>query len=209
MVLVRLLVSGEMKDDIFNTVRCITLAIGLSLFWGFVGGVLVYALPRLRRMLDPLLATYYAFPHFILYPLLLVLFGMGPLPLIILGFLSGVIAMVINTLNGLDRIPLVYRKTARVLRMGRVRTSWFIILPSAASYIFTGVKLAVAYAFIGIIGGEFILSAGGIGNQISALYYAFDNEKMYAVILFVLILVILINMVLQSWEAKLASRQTR
>ncbi len=208
-VLLRLLRSGELNSDIVNTLRCIALALGLSLILGFVGGVVVYALPRFRRLLDPLLATYYAIPHFIFYPLFIVFFGIGPFPLVMIGFLSAVVAMIINTLNGLDRVPEVLFETARVYRMGRVRTSCLIILPYASSYIFTGVKLAVAYSFIGVIGSEFILSTGGVGHQISFLYFAFETDKMYAVILFILMLVTIINMILHSWDMRLQRRQMR
>jgi NitT/TauT family transport system permease protein len=208
-VLAHLLRSGELNTDIQNSLRCIALALGLSLVLGFVGGVVVYALPRLRRLLDPLMATYYAIPHFIFYPLFIVFFGMGPFPLVMIGFLSAVVAMIINTLNGLDRVPEVLMETAQVYHMGRVRTACFIILPCASSHIFTGVKLAVAYSFIGVIGSEFILSTGGIGHQISFLYFAFENDKMYAVILFILLLVTSINMLLHSWDTRLQSRRAR
>jgi NitT/TauT family transport system permease protein len=138
-----------------------------------------------------------------------VIFGMNSIPLIIMGFLSAVVAMIINTLNGLDRVPRAFRKTARVLQMGRVSTVCLIILPAATAHIFTGVKLAVAYAFIGVIAAEFILSGGGLGYQISFAYFAFDNETMYALIVLTLALVTVINLSLFAWEKRLLARMGR
>jgi NitT/TauT family transport system permease protein len=207
--LAQMIVSGEMRADAVHTLRCIALAIALATSVGFVVGVLVYGLPKLRNLLEPLLATYYAIPHFIFYPLFVVLFGIGPFSLVLLGFFSAVVAMIINTLNGLDRVPRVLRKTARTLRMGRVKTALLVVLPAAASYVFTGVKLAVAYSFVGIVGGEFILSTGGLGHQISLLYFAFDNDRMYGLIVFILALATLINMTLHSWDKTLQSRQLK
>ena len=207
--LVRLVASGHANADIELTLRNVGIALTLALGLGFLAGVVVHALPRLRSILDPLFASYYAVPIFVFYPLFIVVFGMGSLPLIIMGFLSAVVAMVINTLNGLDRVSPVFGKTARVLQMSRFKTVCLVILPASAGHIFTGVRLAVAYAFIGVIAAEFILSGGGIGYEISFAYFAFDNNTMYALILLILILVTAINMGLYTWERRAQARMGR
>ena len=69
--------------------------------------------------------------------------------------------MIIATLNGLDRVPRVLTKVARVHRMGTIATALRLKLPAAAPHLFTGVKLAVSYAFIGVIASEFILAPAG------------------------------------------------
>ncbi len=209
LALLRLLASGRMNRDIALTLRNVGIALTFAIVLGFVAGVVVHALPRLRSILDPLFASYYAIPIFVFYPLFIVIFGMGSLPLIIMGFLSAVIAMVINTLNGLDRVPTVFRKTGRVLQMRRFQTVCLITLPAAAAHIFTGVKLAVAYSFIGVIAAEFILSGGGIGYEISFTYFAFDNRTMYALIVLILMLVTAINMALYAWERRVQTRVGR
>jgi NitT/TauT family transport system permease protein len=174
---------------------------------GFLFGALLHALPWARRTIDPLLATYYSVPVFVFYPLFIVLFGLNVVPKTVIGFLYAVVAMVINTLNGLDRVPTVLWKTARVHRMGKPSTLIHMVFPYAAAYLFTGVKLAVAYSFIGVIGSEFILSSGGIGYRISFAYYNFQNEVMYALILLVLAIVVTINMSLYYWERSLMERR--
>ena len=64
-------------------------------------------------------------------------------------------------------------------------------------------KLAVAYAFIGVIGSEFIMSRGGIGYEISFAYANFDNATMYPLILLILLASVAINGVLSRWEQRL------
>jgi NitT/TauT family transport system permease protein len=209
LALFRLVASGRMARDIALTLRNVGIALAFAIVIGFAVGVAVHALPRLRSILDPFFASYYAVPIFVFYPLFIVIAGMGSLPLIIMGFLSAVIAMLINTLNGLDRVPAVLRKTGRVLQMRRFKTVCLIILPAASAHIFTGVKLAVAYAFIGVIAAEFILSGGGIGYQISFTYFAFDNNTMYALILLILVLVTAINTGLYAWERRVQTRVGR
>jgi NitT/TauT family transport system permease protein len=205
--LVALIGSGKLTADIVKTFGNVALAVALAVVVGFALGVLIHALPRLRRALEPLFASYYAVPFFVFYPLLIVLFGLNDLPIVAIGFLFAVVAMVISTLTGLDRIPPVLLKVARTHRLGPLRTALFIKLPASAPHLFTGVKLAVAYAFIGVIAAEFILSGAGIGYAIAYAYNNFDNRTMYALMLLILTVVTAINLALHGWEQRLYRRR--
>jgi NitT/TauT family transport system permease protein len=205
--LLTLLASGAMQDDIVRTLSCVVAAFVLAVVVGFALGVALHAMPRLRRAIDPLLATYYAVPFFVFYPVLIAFFGLTPLPIIVIAFLFALVAMVINTLNGIDRIPRVLAKVARVHHMTPMQTALQLKLPAAAPHLFTGIKLAVAYAFIGVIASEFIMAASGLGYQISYAYNNFDNRRMYALMLFVLILVTAVNMAFYMWERRLMARR--
>lgn len=202
-----LLASGEITDDIKQTLGNVAIACLLSVTVGFATGAGIHAIPRLRRALDPFLTTYYAVPFFVFYPLLVYIFGMNNLPMIAIGFMFAVVAMIINTLNGLDKIPRVYGKVGRMHQMGRLSKAIRIQIPSAMPNLFTGLKLSVAYSFIGVIASEFILAPGGLGYAISFAYDNFDNATMYALMLFILVLVTAINMTLHYIEQRLLRRQ--
>jgi NitT/TauT family transport system permease protein len=204
-----LIASGKITADITQTFSTVAIAFVLSVTTGFLLGATVHALPRVRRAIDPLLASYYSIPFFVFYPLLIALFGLNTVPLIAIGFVFATAAMVISTLNGLDRVPRVMLKTARILRLSPVRSVWSVTLPSAAPYLFTGLKLALAYSFIGVIAGEFILSGGGLGYSIAYAYNDFDNQTMYALMMFVLVIVTIINGVLHVWEQRMLKRRAR
>ena len=207
--LVEILHSGRFAADIAATLRNVSISIAAAMLVGVLIGTTLQSLPATRRIFDPLFATYYAIPLYAFYPLLIVIFGLGDLPQVAIGFLLAVMAVIINTLNGLDRVPKVLLKAARVHRLGPVKTALKVRLPFAAPYIFTGFKLAVAYSFIGVIGAEFITSNRGIGYEISFAYNNFDNAVMYALILFVLVVVTTINMSLYVWEKRLLARRLR
>ena len=204
-----ILASGKFSEDITATLANVGIAIAAAMVVGVAAGTLLQSWPAARRTFDPLFATYYAVPMYAFYPLLLVIFGLGDFPQIAIGFLLAVMAVVINTLNGLDRVPAVLLKTARVHRLGLVSAALRVRLPYAAPYVFTGFKLAVAYSFIGVVGAEFITSSRGIGYEISFAYNNFDNAVMYAMILFILLLVISVNMSLHAWEKRLLARRRR
>jgi NitT/TauT family transport system permease protein len=203
----RMLVSGRMNGAIAKTVSNTLIALVMALGIGVATGALLHRSRGLRDTLDPLFATYYAVPVFAFYPFFIVVFGLGDLPQILIAFMLGVVAMIVNTLNGLDRVPSVLLKAARSMRLSTVETALRVTLPSAAPYIVTGVKLAVAYAFIGVIGSEFILSRGGIGYEISFAYTNFDNATMYPLIVLILLASVAINSGLSAWERRLLARR--
>ncbi len=207
--MVDLLGTGTVTADVVQTFTTVGLAFVLAVLAGTVAGIAVHRVPALRAALDPVLASYYAIPTFVFYPLMVALFGLGKLPLTMIGFVFAMPAVMISTLAGLDRVPRVLLKVARMHRLGRVNTAVRVVLPSAAPYLFNGIKLALAYAFIGVIAGEFILSGSGLGYAIAYAYESFDNRTMYGLLLFVLLTATVSNAVLYAWEQRLLRRRVR
>jgi NitT/TauT family transport system permease protein len=201
--------SGELTASIVTTFSTILIAFALAVVLGTAAGALIHRSPRLRDVADPLLASYYSVPTFIFYPLLVALLGLGKAPLVVLGILSATPAVVISTLSGLDGVAPVLMKLARIHRLTPLRTLWWIVLPAALPHLFTGFKLALSYALIGVIAGEFILSGTGLGYAISYAYQSFDNRAMYGAMLFVLLVAVSANGILYVWEGRLARRRSR
>ena len=201
------LASGKLIPAILKTLGNAATAFVMAVSVGIIAAVAIHNLRPLREALDPLFATYYAIPVLAFYPLLIILFGLGDMPQILIAFMLGVVAVIVNTLNGLDRVPRVLLKTAQIARMGRVETALKVTLPYAVPYVLTGVKLAIAYSLIGIIGSEFIMSKGGMGFEIAFAYMNFDNATMYPLILLILVISITANMLLSIWERVLLARR--
>ena len=204
---VRMIWHGRYFTDIAITMLNVLIAFAGAFVAGIAIGTILHGYRTARDVLDPLFATYYAIPIFAFYPLFIVIFGLGDVPQVLIGFMLGLVAVIVNTLNGLDRVPPVLLKTARVMRLAPAAAAWRLTLPAAGPHIVTGVKLAVAYAFIGIIGSEFILSRGGIGYEISFAYNNFDNATMYPLIVLILLASIAINSMLTRWERTLLARR--
>jgi NitT/TauT family transport system permease protein len=205
--LTAILASGKLNAPILKTLGNAAIALVMAVTIGIVSAVIIHAWRGLREALDPLFATYYAIPVLAFYPLLIILFGLGEFPQILIAFMLGVVAVIVNTLNGLDRVPRVLVKTAAISRLGRVEVAARVTLPYAVPYVLTGVKFAIAYSLIGIIGSEFIMSKGGMGFEIAFAYMNFDNATMYPLILLVLAVSIAANMLLSLWERALLRRR--
>ena len=204
-----ILAHGTFNSAMLKTLANVGLAIALAVTVGTVAGAALHRARILRVLLEPLFSTYYAIPIYAFYPVFIVVFGLGDAPQVTIGFMLAVVSMMVSTLAGLDSVPPVLGKTARVMQLGPVATVRSVTLPSAAPYLFTGVKLAVAYAFIGVIGAEFIMSNTGLGYEIRFAYDNLDNNVMYPLILLILLLAVAVNMSLDHWERVLRARRER
>jgi NitT/TauT family transport system permease protein len=198
-----LLTQPAVLSDLAFTAVNVAVTIAVSIAAGFAFGVLLHRVARLRRVVSPVLAAYYAVPTFVFYPLMVVLFGLGRASLIAIGVMLGIVGMIVNTIDGLDRVPRVYGKTAAIYRMNPLATTLLVNLPAAAPHLVTGVKLAVTYSITGVIAGEFILSVAGIGRHIAIAYNDLDNRTMYGLLLLLLAATTIVNVAIHEWERRM------
>jgi NitT/TauT family transport system permease protein len=201
--LAALLQKPDVLGDLAYTAINVLVTVLISVVGGFAIGVLLHRFTRVRRVVSPLLAASYAVPMFVFYPLMIVLFGLGRWSLIAIGVMVGIIGMIVNTIDGLDRIPRVYTKTATMQRMGPLATTLLIVLPAAAPHLVTGIKLAVTYSITGVIAGEFILSVAGLGRHIALAYNDLDNTAMYGLLLLLLLATTIVNVSIHAWEQRM------
>jgi NitT/TauT family transport system permease protein len=200
--LVKLLGDVEILDGLRLTLGTVLLSFAVALIGGAVLGFVIHRIAFLRQATAPVLAAWYAVPHFAFYPLFIVLFGLGRGPLIALGLMFSLVSMVIATIDGLDRENAVFLKVARVHQLTLAQRIWYVALPATLPHLMAGVKLAFVYSFIGVIAGEFILSTAGLGHEIAYAYDNFENERMYGLILLTLLIAALINTAFRLYERR-------
>ncbi|HVV95241.1 MAG TPA: ABC transporter permease subunit [Hyphomicrobiales bacterium] len=202
--LAHLLTEPAVLANIGRTAGEIAVAFLSATVVGFAAGIALHALPRLRRATAPLFAAYYAVPVFIFYPVFVAIFGLSTIPIMLIGFALAAVAMILATLDALDRIPRVLDKLGREMRLGPARAALLLKFPAAAPSLFGGIKLVVSYSFVAVIASEFIVSPGGIGYAIAFAYNTFDSATMYGLILLVVILVLLVMAGLNGVERRIA-----
>lgn len=205
----QILASGEIKGDLYFSLVNIAIAIGLSVAGGFLTGLAIYSVPLLRTTLEPFLVSYSAVPPIVFYPMLIVIFGLNRVPQVLIAVMFGLVPMAIHTIDGLYRIRPVFLKAGRAYRISAFASVFRIKLPAAAPYLFVGMTLAVSYSVIGVISTEFILSASGIGHQISFAYDNYDNRAMYGLIVLLLIIATLLNSTLRYYSQRMLRRWDR
>jgi len=142
-----------LREAMLVTGREVLAATTLSIAVGAALGLLLWRLPALRRVTEPVLGAWYAVPLFVFYPVMIVLFGVGEAPIIAIAFVFSLAAMVVSTTAALDRIPRALFRTARIHRLGPVQQVVHVLLPAAMPHLFAGLRLVVAYALIAAIAG--------------------------------------------------------
>jgi NitT/TauT family transport system permease protein len=164
-------------------------------------------MPLLARILQPYLVVYYALPLFALYPLFILLFGVGFAPIVLLGFCFAVVVVTVNTALGFRRVDQeVYPRVGQSLGLRPAQMYLSIYLPAAAPYVFSGWKLGFAYSTIAVVASEFLISVRGLGHVIDRSYRNFETANTYAGVLLVIAGVMIVNAALTRWERRLYRR---
>jgi NitT/TauT family transport system permease protein len=145
-------------------------AFGLASIVSIVGGVglgLWLGIDRFAGdVADPILGTLYAIPKITLYPLILLVFGLGLSAKVAFGVLHGILPVAMFTMNAVRNVAPIYGKTARMLRLPAISAVATISAPAALPEILSGIRAGVALTLFGTIIGELFASTSGIGVAI-------------------------------------------
>jgi NitT/TauT family transport system permease protein len=184
--------------DLLWTAGLIAVSFALATVLGIALAYTLWRARWWRRAVQPYLNVYYAVPTFALYPILVVILGTGPVPIIAIAVAFSSVVIAANALNGFNSVSPVTDKLATALRLQPTQYLRKILLPSAVPDIASGMKLGFVYALIGVLATEFILSTRGLGHFISDAYITFDTEEMYGGILFVCLFALAANLGLSA-----------
>src|SRR6185312_11586913 len=99
-------------------------------------------------------------------PLLIVWFGTGALPKVVIAFLISFFPIVINAVSGMSVVDADAMDIAKSLRANRLQIFWYFRLPNALPYIFAASKVAITLALVGAVIGEFVGADSGLGYTI-------------------------------------------
>lgn len=152
---------------------------------------------------EPILAALYSIPKVTLYPIVLLLFGLGLSAKVAFGVIHGVIPVVIFTLNAVRNINPVYVRTARALRLRPGQTVWCVLAPAVLPEIMTGLRVGFGLTLLGVVIGEMFASQHGLGFIIIRGVNVHNVKDMCAVILLFVIFSAGSNMLLLWLERKL------
>lgn len=192
------------------------LGLGLALLAGVFFGVLVELSPLLRRSIYPLLVISQTIPMIALAPLLVIWFGFGIAPKLLVVALVCFFPLAVAMADGLASAE---PDTVRLLRsMGASRAQLFfkVRLPQSLPYLFSGAKIAVTYAIIGAIFGEWVGAYEGLGIFMQRAKSSFRTDLVFAAILVTSLLsvglfglVALLERAMLPWHDRATGREHR
>jgi len=182
-------------------------AFAVSLVITAVGGVAAGLALGFRRFAgqvsEPILTAVYTLPKVTLYPLVLLVFGLGISAKIAFGVMHGIIPVMLITMNAVRNIDPVHLKTARALNLTALQTATTVLAPAVTPEIFTGLRLGFSLTLLGVIIGEMFASQRGLGFMIINGMNTHDVPTMMAVILLIVVFAVTAGTLLLAADRRL------
>ncbi len=193
-------VDGHLFIEAAWTLGSTGVAFVLGSVAGLVFGLIFVAYPVLERFFDPLFSALNALPRIALAPLFLLWFGLGPASKIALGFSLTFFIVLNSTIAGARSVDSDWLTLSRMLGASKVAMFFKVTLISAVPTIFSGLRLGLIYALLGVIGGEIIASQHGLGQQLSYLAGTFDTNGVFGVLLVLALVGVALTWVMSAIE---------
>jgi ABC-type nitrate/sulfonate/bicarbonate transport system permease component len=169
-------------------------------------GYFLYRRPLLDRAWESWIGALFSAPMVLFYPAFLVVFGRSVLVGIAMGAVVAFIPVVLKTREGFLGVSPVLIKVARSFGADERAVLRKVLLPGARAAIFTGLRLALIYAMINVVGIEFLANLGGLGYLVGDMFDRYEIAATYAATLCVIVASALFYLLTGRLERWLSSR---
>jgi NitT/TauT family transport system permease protein len=198
-----LLATAQFWGHLTETARAFGIALALSVVLG-LGIGLPFGLNKVAaEVAEPLLVSAYAVPKIVLYPIVLLIFGIGLPAKIAFGAIHGVIPVAIFAMAGVRQVSPVLLRTARALRLSRTETLRCIVWPAALPEIFSGLRIGFSLTLIGTLLGEMFGSQKGLGYLLMNAIGLQNVPVIMAVTLLLVLFAATLSIVLLAMDRRL------
>ncbi|MBW5440159.1 ABC transporter permease subunit [Bradyrhizobium canariense] len=154
---------GELQHDILVSLRRVAIGFSIGALSGLLFGLAVGLFELLHDLFDRSLQMIRTIPHLALVPLMILWFGIGEEPRLILVAMGSLFPVYINTVGGIRNVDPKLIELGRSYGLGRAELVWSIILPAALQPILVGMRYALGVAWLTLVVGETIASRDGVG----------------------------------------------
>jgi len=167
-------------------------------------GIALGLLPRLHRVLAPFLAGFYAMPKIALAPLFIILLGVGEASKIALVAITVFFLVLTNTIDGVRDVDRDLVRALTLMGATRIEIIRKVLVRAALPWIFTGMRIAVRYAFTNTLLAELIAANRGLGFLIEFNSGNFNITGAYAGIAVLVLCSVLLTELLSRLEARVS-----
>lgn len=195
--------SGAFVEPVLATVQEALLAFLLGSVAGIVFGIILARFTRFRKLVSPFLTALNALPRVALAPLFILWFGIGLESKIFLGASLVFFVVLISTEGAINAVDPEYLKVVDSLGAKHSHRLTRVILPSIVPPLFSGLRVGVIYALLGVVTAEMVASRVGMGQQV--VYYSsiFRTDGVMAILFVLAIVALIINAALEFAERRL------
>lgn len=181
-----LFVSLRIFPDLFYTI-CLWLAgLFLGIFIGVPLGILMGYFEKVHKSLELLIDFFRSLPSIVLYPVFVIIFGLGVFSKIAVVVFASALYIIINTIYGVKYSRESRFMLAKLLRATKLQTFTKIVIPSALADIFAGIRTSLSIGLIVTVGSEMIMGGNlGLGKRVLDASMVYNMSEMYALIIVV------------------------
>ncbi|NSW52390.1 MAG: ABC transporter permease [Anaerolineae bacterium] len=202
--LITMTLDGRLPTHTAATVIRISLGVMMGIVPGTIFGILMGWSRRLREIFDPIIAATHPIPKIAIFPLVLIIFGIGELSKVVVVAISAFFPALINTMTGVFQLDPVYFEVAHNYGAGRWKTFTRVLLPGSLPHILSGTRLGLNTGLMVAIAVELISAKTGLGVLVWFSWQTLRVEELYATLVVVSVMGMAINVGLRWLFARLA-----
>jgi len=195
-------------EDFPENLRVTSIAFSLGFAISCVGGVclgLVLGVKRLAGdVIEPILMAFYAIPKITLYPVVLLMFGLGLYAKVTFGVIHGIIPITVFTMGAVRNMRPVFGRTARACRLSPAAYARYVLLPAAVPEVLAGLRIGFSLTLLGTLIGEMFASQSGIGHMLMIAMGRNDTRTIMALAILLFVFATVVNLLLLKWHHSLA-----
>lgn len=158
--------SGELVTGILVSLRRVIIGFLLSFILAFLFALLSAIFPKLSPYYRQILGVIRHIPPISLIPLLILWFGIGEAPKLIVIVLASFFPILLNADSGLEGCDKRLLEVGKSLGFSKAKRFFRIMLPAAVPDILVGMRIGLGYSWRAIVGAEMIAAANGLGYLI-------------------------------------------
>ncbi|HDT0783936.1 TPA: taurine ABC transporter permease TauC [Klebsiella aerogenes] len=181
----------------------IAIALVLAAIVGVPVGIAMGLSPTVRGILDPLIELYRPVPPLAWLPLVIIWFGIGETPKILLIYLAIFAPVVMSTLAGVKSAQQVRVRAAQSLGASRAQVLWLVILPGALPEILTGLRIGLGVGWSTLVAAELIAATRGLGFMVQSAGEFLATDVVLAGIAVIAIIAFVLELGLRALQLRL------
>ena len=188
-----LLIDPDFWDNVGATLSALGWAVLISMLGGVALGITLGARPTAGVVLEPVLASLYALPKITLYPLVLLIFGLGISAKVAFGAMHGVIPVTLITMNAVRQLRPTFVRTARVMHLSPLDLAWRVLIPATLPDLISALRLGFSLSLLGVLIGEMFASKHGLGFLVTHAVEFNDLPTILSVIIVLFTMAVSVN----------------
>ncbi|TIV70843.1 MAG: ABC transporter permease [Mesorhizobium sp.] len=197
------LAGGSLLGDIAISLQRAGLAFAAAVVVAIPLGLVMGQMRAVETALDPILQLFRQTSALALYPVFILLLGLGEASKVFVIFWATLFPLLLNTISGVKEVDPKLLEMARVYGARRLTIFRRVVLPGAVPSIFVGLRLGTTTALLLLIASEMIGANKGIGFQVMNAQYNFQIPLMFAAIIILAALGLIANQALVALQRRL------